>query len=218
MKIVSPSQLDTSNPGTWPVYYKIICWVVVVGLIAFIYNKFFRQPLVEEQDSHNAKISELKDEYKKLYQYQQDLPKYQERSEALVGVLRSLLEYLPSDDEVPDLIDSVYVSGVDSGIIFDTFKRPETDIKQMYYDIKPVMLKTNTKYANFAQFTGRMSALQRIMNVSDMSIKIADKDPNKLTVESQLQTYVYNEDLDKFLKMDLQQLKQRANGENANVQ
>ena len=215
MKFVSPSQLDTSNPGTWPVYYKIICWVIIVGLMAFVYNKFFRQPLVEEQDTHNAKITELKDKYKVFYQYQQDLPKYQERTEALVGVLRSLLEYLPSDDEVPDLIDSVYVAGVDNGIIFDSFVRPDVDIKQPYYNIKPVKLKADTQYANFAKFTGRMSALQRIMNVSDMSIKIADNDPNKLTIERQLQTYVYNVDLDEFLKKNLEQLTSNGEGQNA---
>lgn len=216
MKFVSPGQLDTSNPGTWPIYYKILCWVLIVGLAAFIYNKFVREPLVEQQDSHKAKITQLKSEYKELYQYQQDLPKYKERSEELVGVLKSLLAYLPSNDEMPDLIDSVYISGVDNGIIFDTFQ-PEKDIKQTYYDIKPIKLKTDTKYANFALFTGRISALQRILNVSDMSIKIADKDPNRLSVDSQLQTYVYNEDIDKFLQMDLKALKEHANKENANA-
>lgn len=216
MKFVSPGQLDTSNPGIWPIYYKILCWVLIVGLAAFIYNKFVREPLVEQQDSHKAKITQLKSEYKELYQYQQDLPKYKERSEELVGVLKSLLAYLPSNDEMPDLIDSVYISGVDNGIIFDTFQ-PEKDIKQTYYDIKPIKLKTDTKYANFALFTGRISALQRILNVSDMSIKIADKDPNKLSVDSQLQTYVYNEDIDKFLQMDLKALKEHANKENANA-
>ena len=216
MKFVSPGQLDTSNPGTWPIYYKILCWVLIVGLAAFIYNKFVREPLVEQQDSHKAKITQLKSEYKELYQYQQDLPKYKERSEELVGVLKSLLAYLPSNDEMPDLIDSVYISGVDNGIIFDTFQ-PEKDIKQTYYDRKPIKLKTDTKYANFALFTGRISALQRILNVSDMSIKIADKDPNKLSVDSQLQTYVYNEDIDKFLQMDLKALKEHANKENANA-
>lgn len=216
MKFVSPGQLDTSNPGTWPIYYKILCWVLIVGLAAFIYNKFVREPLVEQQDSHKAKITQLESEYKELYQYQQDLPKYKERSEELVGVLKSLLAYLPSNDEMPDLIDSVYISGVDNGIIFDTFQ-PEKDIKQTYYDIKPIKLKTDTKYANFALFTGRISALQRILNVSDMSIKIADKDPNKLSVDSQLQTYVYNEDIDKFLQMDLKALKEHANKENANA-
>ena len=216
MKFVSPGQLDTSNPGTWPIYYKILCWVLIVGLAAFIYNKFVREPLVEQQDSYKAKITQLESEYKELYQYQQDLPKYKERSEELVGVLKSLLAYLPSNDEMPDLIDSVYISGVDNGIIFDTFQ-PEKDIKQTYYDIKPIKLKTDTKYANFALFTGRISALQRILNVSDMSIKIADKDPNKLSVDSQLQTYVYNEDIDKFLQMDLKALKEHANRENANA-
>jgi fimbrial assembly membrane protein len=216
MKFVSPGQLDTSNPGTWPIYYKILCWVLIVGLAAFIYNKFVREPLVEQQDSYKAKITQLESEYKELYQYQQDLPKYKERSEELVGVLKSLLAYLPSNDEMPDLIDSVYISGVDNGIIFDTFQ-PEKDIKQTYYDIKPIKLKTDTKYANFALFTGRISALQRILNVSDMSIKIADKDPNRLSVDSQLQTYVYNEDIDKFLQMDLKALKEHANKENANA-
>ena len=216
MKFVSPGQLDTSNPGTWPIYYKILCWVLIVGLAAFIYNKFVREPLVEQQDSYKAKITQLESEYKELYQYQQDLPKYKERSEELVGVLKSLLAYLPSNDEMPDLIDSVYISGVDNGIIFDTFQ-PEKDIKQTYYDIKPIKLKTDTKYANFALFTGRISALQRILNVSDMSIKIADKDPNRLSVDSQLQTYVYNEDIDKFLQMDLKALKEHANREHANA-
>lgn len=216
MKFVSPGQLDTSNPGTWPIYYKILCWVLIVGLAAFIYNKFVREPLVEQQDSHKTKITQLETEYKELYQYQQDLPKYKERSEELVGVLKSLLAYLPSNDEMPDLIDSVYISGVDNGIIFDTFQ-PEKDIKQTYYDIKPIKLKTDTKYANFALFTGRISALQRILNVSDMSIKIADKDPNRLSVDSQLQTYVYNEDIDKFLQMDLKALKEHANKENADA-
>ena len=83
MKFVSPGQLDTSNPGTWPIYYKILCWVVIVGVAAFLYNKFVREPLVEQQDAHKLRITQLKSEYGELYQYQQDLPKYKERSEEL---------------------------------------------------------------------------------------------------------------------------------------
>ena len=109
MKFVSPGQLDTSNPGTWPIYYKILCWVIIVGLAAFLYNKFVREPLVEQQDAHKVRITQLKSEYGELYQYQQDLPKYKERSEELVGVLRSLLAYLPSNDEMPDLIVYIFL-------------------------------------------------------------------------------------------------------------
>ena len=72
MKFVSPRQLDISNPGTWPIYYKILFWVVIVGLAAFLYNKIVREPLVEQQDAHNMKITQLKSEYSELYQYQQD--------------------------------------------------------------------------------------------------------------------------------------------------
>jgi hypothetical protein len=50
-----------------------------------------------------------------------------------------------------------------------------------------------------------------------MSITIEKKDPNKLSIDSQLQTYVYNEDIDKFLKMDLKSLQEHAKKENADV-
>lgn len=209
MKFVSPGQLDTSNPGTWPIYYKIILWVLLVGLGAFAYNKAARETLIEQQEANKVEIDGLQQTYKQMYQYSQDLPKYQERSAELVAILKSLLEFLPSQDEMPDLIDSVYISGVDNNIIFDEFL-PRNDIKENFYDIKPISLRTDTKYANFAQFTGRISALQRILNVSDMSIKIDEKDANKLTVNSQLQTYVYNQNLDEFLKLDLKQLQDRG--------
>lgn len=209
MKFVSPGQLDTSNPGTWPIYYKIILWVLLVGLGAFAYNKAARETLIEQQEANKVEIDGLQQTYKQMYQYSQDLPKYQERSAELVAILKSLLEFLPSQDEMPDLIDSVYISGVDNNIIFDEFL-PGNDIKENFYDIKPISLRTDTKYANFAQFTGRISALQRILNVSDMSIKIDEKDANKLTVNSQLQTYVYNQNLDEFLKLDLKQLQDRG--------
>ena len=209
MKFVSPGQLDTSNPGTWPIYYKIILWVLLVGLGAFAYNKAARETLIEQQEANKVEIDGLQQTYKQMYQYSQDLPKYQERSAELVAILKSLLEFLPSQDEMPDLIDSVYISGVDNNIIFDEFL-PRNDIKENFYDIKPISLRTDTKYANFAQFTGRISALQRILNVSDMSIKIDEEDANKLTVNSQLQTYVYNQNLDEFLKLDLKQLQDRG--------
>lgn len=216
MKFVSPGQLDTSNPGTWPIYYKIILWMLIIGFGAFAYNKTAREPLMEQQDANKAEIDDLKAKYKQLYQYTQDLPKYQERSNELVAILKSLLEFLPSQDEMPNLIDSVYESGVDNNIIFNQFQ-PRPDVKFSFYDVKPIDLEADTKYANFSQFTSRISALQRILNVSDMSIKIDEKDANKLSINSQLQTYVYNQNLDEFLKRDINQLKS-SEEEGANEQ
>lgn len=216
MKFVSPGQLDTSNPGTWPIYYKIILWVFIVGLIAFAYNKVAREPLIEQQDSNRTEIEGLEAKYKQLYQYTQDLPKYQERSAELVAILKSLLEFLPSQAEMPNLIDSVYESGVDNNIIFNQYL-PQENRKNSFYDVKPIDLETDTKYANFSQFTSRISALQRILNVSDMSIKIDEKDASKLSIKTQLQTYIYNQNLDEFLKQDINQLRNNA-GENPDGQ
>lgn len=198
MKLVSISQLDTSNPGTWPIYYKLICWIVMVVAGVFLYNQFARTPLLEEQSANDSSIAKLQQDYRTLYQFTLDLPQYQERNKALVQVLKGMLAYLPSQSEMPDLIDKVYEAAVESGINFDIFQ-PEKDIKKTYYDIKPIKLKMETGYTNFAKFAEKVSSLQRILNISDMNFQVVKGNNSKLVINSQLQTYIYNQDLDALL-------------------
>lgn len=198
MKLVSVSQLDTKNPGTWPIYYKLICWILMLVFGAFLYNQFARTSLLEEQGANDANIMRLQQDYRTLYQYTLDLPQYQERNKALVQVLKGMLAYLPSQSEMPDLIDKVYEAAVESGINFDIFQ-PERDIKKTYYDIKPIKLKMETGYANFAKFAEKISSLQRILNISDMNFQVVKGDNAKLIINSQLQTYIYNQDIDALL-------------------
>ena len=56
MKVISPSQLDMNNPGTWPIIYKILLWLLIVAGILFLYNQFLRTPILEEQAQNNQQI------------------------------------------------------------------------------------------------------------------------------------------------------------------
>lgn len=199
MKIVSPSQLDMNNPGTWPIIYKIILWIIMLTAIVFLYNRFLRTPILEEQEQHNQKIESLKRDYANHYQYTLDLPLYQKRSEELIVRLKSLLDFLPAEAEMPDLIDSVYTTAVENEIIFQTFT-PEKEVKQTYYNIMPIKLKTETGFVNFAKFAEKISKLERILNIADMKIEISKDNINNLVIDSQLQTYIYNQDIETLIK------------------
>lgn len=198
MKIVSPSQLDVNNPGGWPLFYKILLWILLCLVMAFLYNRFIRTPILDNQAANQSEISSLQTEYKTLYQYTLDLPHYQERSLKLLQTLQDLLQFLPSQAEMPDLIDSVYAAAVEQNITFERFT-PEADVVREYYNIKPIQLETTTGYSNFSKFVESISSLERILNISDMSLSIEGDSAENLKIDSQLQTYIYTPDIQKFV-------------------
>lgn len=191
MKIVPLSQLDANNPGTWPVYYQVILWIIMVAAMVFGYNKFFREELVIRQEQNLETTNGLKDKFEKLRQFTLDLDKYQKRNEELVVLLKSKLKNLPSDEEMPELIKQIHESALKNNIRFNLISPNENIIKQNYYNIKPIRLSVQTEYGNFAKFVQDISALDRILNVSDMTVKVAG-DVNTLDIDSSLQTYIYN--------------------------
>lgn len=192
MKIVPLSQLDTNNPGTWPIYYQVILWAVMVAAMVFGYNKFAREEILLQQESNVETTNGLKDKFEKLRQVTLDLDKYQKRNEELIALLKGKLKYLPSNEEMPALIKHVHESAIKNRISFNLISPNENMVKESYYNIKPIRLSVQTQYENFAKFVQDISALDRILNVSDMKITVVKGDVNTLDIDSSLQTYIYS--------------------------
>lgn len=214
MRLVPLSQLDSNNPGTWPIYYKVIAWIIMIIGMLILFNQLINTKLDEQITANNTKIKTAQDQYKQLYQYTLDLQQYQERSNELIKELDGLLAYLPLQKQMPELIDNAYKAASDTGISLDGFT-PVTELQsQEYYDVAPISLKATTYFENFAKFTESLTRLERIMNISDFSLNIhtennsKDKNTSKyldnaLDITAQLQTYIYNQDIEKLRNGDL---------------
>lgn len=206
MAFVSPKDLDGKNPGTWPIYYKVLLWIALAVVIAGLFYKVFVVDMNDQQEANQQKIEKSKETYKQLYQATLDLDEYRKRKEVLLGQLQELVKLLPANNQVDQLIDDVYKSAVDSSINLTTYTPVRPFIQQEYYDIAPVNLTTTTYYANFAQFSNILNQLRQIMNISNFELTIrkeangSNKDElfgdNALVVSAQLQTYIYNQNID----------------------
>ena len=194
MKFVKPSQLDRGNPGTWPLYYQLLVWVIIVGLIWFLYSRFFREDILSTQANNQTEISRLENDYRTLYQYSFDLPLYKPNKEDVIAKLYALLEFLPAETEMPNLIDETYKAAYASEINFTEFK-PESSIVKEYYDIEPISLSADTTFMNFAHFVQSIGELPRILNVRRFDIEIANQNVDQLNISSDLETYIYNQDI-----------------------
>lgn len=199
MKLVKPGQLDTSRPGTWPIYYKILIWIFIFVLLCFLYNRFIREDLLTTQQRHQSDIATLKRDYETLYQYSIDLPLYEEKKQELTEKLLSLLEFLPAKTEMPNLIDEVYQAAYKSDIIFNSFT-PQNSIVSNYYNVEPISLSTTTNFKNFAQFAQYVGELPRILNVKKFEMVIDTQKSDTLGITSTLETYIYNQDISKFVE------------------
>ena len=199
VKLVKPGQLDTSRPGTWPIYYKILLWVLIFALMFFLYNRFVREDLLATQQRNQNDISELEKDYETLYQYSIDLPLYEEKKQELTEKLLSLLEFLPAQTEMPNLIDEVYQAAYKSDIIFNSFT-PQSSIVSNYYNVEPISLSTTTNFKNFAQFVQYVGELPRILNVQKFEMAIDAQKNETLGITSTLETYIYNQDISRFVE------------------
>ena len=72
MKFVPINQLDQSNPGTWPIYYKAIIWILLFGGILFAFNHFKLTEMIDMENRNNNTIQEKEKTYRELLQYTVD--------------------------------------------------------------------------------------------------------------------------------------------------
>lgn len=209
MKIVMPNQLDFKNPGGWPLIpYQILAWVFIAIAMYFLYGKFAKQEKEELIASQEQEIGNLKKEHDEKYLVTLDLKLYEKYAEDLKEIFKGLLVYLPSDLEMPNLIDNTAENARNNGIQFERFQ-PEGDQKDEFYNIKPIKLEAESGFYNTINFVQSISALDRILNIADINMEDTNDSTRKesvLDVDSQLVSYVYTGDLKKFLGEDAQKI------------
>lgn len=170
----------------------------MVILIAFIYTRFFRNDLIAQQQQNQSKINNLEQEYRQLYQFRLDLPLYETRKKELATKLVGLLEFLPAKTEMPSLIDEIYKAGYKSNINFSSLT-PQNSVVNKYYNTEPISLVTSAGFSNFTSFVQYIGELPRILNIRSFDLNVDQKTLNSLNVQSKLETYIYNQDISRFV-------------------
>lgn len=197
MKIVSIKELDTKQPGTWPIYYKVLVWVFIIVICVFLYKNFIYDDLISTQNSNKNQIQSLEYDYKTSYQYKVDLPLYKQEQKKLKAVLVGLLKYLPSQTEMPNLIDQIYYASQQNGLNFAKLI-PSSQIKEKYYNIQPISLKTAVNYNSFDKFAEQLNKLPRIVNLPSFTLSAVKAYDTLVAIDTTLETYIYNHDLSMF--------------------
>lgn len=182
------SNLEINNLSSWPLWFRIIIALVIAGFFIFIAKILILDSTKATLQSTEQNYSKTKTNFQTLQAEVADLDAIIAETEALDTVLAEMLKYLPSDIEMPSLIDSVYESARENSIIFEQLS-PEKDIEETHYTIKPISLKADTGYNSMGSFIQKVTSLDRIMNIEGVTFKELEEATKTLMRISILRTY-----------------------------
>ncbi|MCE0462949.1 MULTISPECIES: type 4a pilus biogenesis protein PilO [Pseudomonas] len=193
LRKIDISDLDTNNIGSWPMPVKWLAGVLLVILVLGLGYKIALSDLEDQLQQVRGEEGTLKAQFAGKAHMAANLERYTEQMKQMEASFGVLLRQLPSDTEVPGLLEDITRTGLGSGLEFEEIKLlPEAT--QPFYIELPIQITVTGGYHDLATFVSGVAGLPRIVTLHDFDI--APMEPGggaKLRMSIQAKTYRYNE-------------------------
>lgn len=187
----SLNNLDPENIGSWPVPVKAFIWAVAAIVCGFlVYNFMLSESLVRLGDEQGKESGLMQDYEKKAFQAA-NLERYKKQMEEMESTFGALLRQLPSDTEVPGLLEDISHTGLSAGLEFKSIQLGSESAREFYIEL-PISIEVRGGYHALGAFVSGVSALPRIVTLHDFEIQTGQS-MNDLTMSITAKTYRYND-------------------------
>ncbi len=184
-----PNDMDFNAAGNWPIGVKIVCYLMVMIAIGAAGWHFYITDKQAALKKEIAKESGLKAVYEEKAFQVANLAALRKQMEDVEDKFTELKKQLPTEKEVPGLLDDITNLGTDSGLDIGSIKLAAESKKEFYIEL-PINIKVSGSYHQLGQFVSGIAGLPRIVTLHDYTIK-----PSGTTVSMQIsaKTYRYDE-------------------------
>ena len=183
-------ELNAENIGSWPLAVKVIAWVlafVLVMVLGYFYNiSDLRQQLAQVEQ----KETELKKEFEDKAFKAANLDALRTQMKEMEESFGALISQLPSDTEVPGLLEDITNKGVESGLDIKSIKLQPEVAKEFYIEL-PINIEVTGTYHDFGTFVSGIAGLPRIVTLHDFKMTSDPKTPGVLSMSISAKTYRY---------------------------
>ncbi len=176
------NELSLDNIGTWPLTIKIISWVLALVLVILGGYKFLISDLQMGIERAEQKEITLKEEFKKKAFQAANLDAYRKQMVEMEESFGALISQLPSDTEVPGLLEDITNKGSASGLYFETIDL-EPEATKEYYVQLPIKIVATGTYHDIGAFVSGVASLPRIVTLTDFNIKKKDQADDRSNLE-----------------------------------
>jgi type IV pilus assembly protein PilO len=194
LRKIDLNELDVNNVGSWPAAVKVLSGILLMVLVFALGYFFFVQDLEAQLDTARANEAMFKEQFSSKAFQAANLEPYKKQMQEMEDTFGALLRQLPSDTEVPGLLEDITRTGLGSGLEFEEIKLLPEEAQQFYIEL-PIQITVVGGYHDLATFVSGVASLPRIVTLHDFEIKPVDeKAPGKLRMSILAKTYRYNDE------------------------
>lgn len=187
------NDLDVNNAGIWPAPLKAILLLIVFGLVLgggywfLIKDEYLRLEQVDRKEA------DLREQYESKAHRVANLDIYKQQMVEMEETFGALVRQLPSDTEVPGLLEDVTNTALGNGLDLQQIQL-QTEIQRDFYVELPINISVIGEYHELGSFVSSVAALPRIVTLHDFEItpvESAGKGPAQLAMKVVAKTYRY---------------------------
>jgi type IV pilus assembly protein PilO len=189
---LSLSQLDFNQPGELPLPIKIIA-VILVSILIWVGGYYLS---IKDKQMKLESLEQKEVQLKKTFETKQEkaanLEAYKEQLAEMKVMFSSMLDQLPKQREIPDLLVDVTRTGLINGLEFQLFQ-PQSERTIDFYSELPIKMQVIGSYHQFGAFVSGIASLPRIVTLHDFTIKPSG---SEMMMDITAKTYRYFDDDD----------------------
>ena len=180
--------MDKLKALAW--YYQL---TILVGIAALIYAGvwyFVTSPTRVEIQGLNDQIGQLQAKNQAAQVATQRINEFRTLFASKSAEYDELKVLLPEDREITNVLQGLQDTARDSRLILSRFS-PREDSQQEAIMAKPVEIEVDSNFNNLRAFFDKMAKLQRIVSITDFSLKQLDKQSGDRTLHAQFLLTAY---------------------------
>ena len=186
------NDLDIENIGSWPIVAKVIMWLIAFAVVLTAGYIYHMQGLQDSLSVTQKQEVDLKQEYEQKAFQAANLDAYKKQMEEMEESFGALISQLPSDTEVPGLLEDITNKGLLNGLEFSSISLWSEVAKEFYVEL-PISLVARGKYHDLGAFVSGMASLPRIVTLHEFTIAQEGGDNGMLSLNITAKTYRYKE-------------------------
>ncbi|MBQ0831191.1 type 4a pilus biogenesis protein PilO [Marinobacter sp.] len=184
------NDLDVNSAGIWPAPIKAIVVLIIFGLIMGGGYWFFIKDQYVQLDRVEKTEQDLRKKYEEKAYQVANIEVFKSQMVEMEETFGALVRQLPSETEVPGLLEDITNTALGSGLALQEVKlQPEQ--KRDFYSELPINIRVSGSYHELASFVSSVASLPRIVTLHDLTIKPTGGDGEQLDMQVVAHTYRY---------------------------
>ncbi|MDF0535005.1 type 4a pilus biogenesis protein PilO [Shewanella yunxiaonensis] len=184
------NDLDMENIGGWPTQVKAV-FAGILAILVFVGGYFlFVSDAIDIYKVEQGKEQQLRDDFRNKYQLAANLDLYREQLKQMEAQFAELLKMLPSQNEMPGLLDDLTYVATDAGLRINSIDW-DAEVQRDFYIEYPIRMSVTGDYHQMGHMVSGVAKLPRIVSLHDFVIK-READGN-LSMDILAKTYRFKE-------------------------